>query len=131
MFGQFQGSSMTIGLSSFKPYTKEMWYWISNPGLLLVCITLLCDMYRKLLLHQLVSKLTPILMWTPAFSRATSRLPVLTLSLPDLTSNSPYCPPYSSYDVSPENLVLDQLTIAQLIFLFNLITSLFYFILIL
>ena len=70
-------------------------------------------------------------MWTPAFSRATSRLPVLTLSLPDLTSNSRYSPPYSSYDVSPENLVLDQLTIAQLIFLFNLITSLFYFILIL
>ena len=37
-------------------------------------------------------------------------------------SNSPYYLPYSPYSVSTENLVLDQLTIAQLIFLFILIT---------
>ena len=29
----------------------------------------------------------------------------------DLISNSPYCLPYNSYDVSSENLVLDQLII--------------------
>ena len=29
----------------------------------------------------------------------------------DLVSNSPYCLPYSSYEVSLENLVLDQLVI--------------------
>ena len=29
----------------------------------------------------------------------------------DLISNSPYCLPYSSYEVSLENLVLDQLVI--------------------
>ena len=29
----------------------------------------------------------------------------------DLTSNSPYCLPYNSYDVNLENLVLDQLII--------------------
>ena len=33
------------------------------------------------------------------------------LNSQDLTSNSPYCLPYSSYDVSLENLVLDQLII--------------------
>ena len=48
----------------------------------------------------------------------------LTLSLLYLISNSPYCLPYSPYSVSPENLVLDQLTIAQMIFLSILITCL-------
>ena len=34
--------------------------------------------------------------------------------------NSPYCQPYNSYDVSSENLVLDQLIIPQIdIFLLN------------
>ena len=33
------------------------------------------------------------------------------LNSQDLISNSPYCLPYSSYDVSLENLVLDQLLI--------------------
>ena len=44
------------------------------------------------------------------------------ISLVILISNSPYCLPYSSCDVSLENLVLDQLTIPQLIFFFILIT---------
>ena len=39
-------------------------------------------------------------------------------------SNSPYCLPYSFYDVSLENLVLDQFTIPLLIFFFILITCL-------
>ena len=39
-------------------------------------------------------------------------------------SNSPYCLPYSSCDVSLENLVLDQLMIPQLMFFFILITCL-------
>ena len=38
--------------------------------------------------------------------------------------NSSYCQPYNSYDVSSENLVLDQLIIPKLIFFFVLITSL-------
>ena len=61
-----------------------------------------------------------------AITKAETDLLSLTLSLPDLIlSNTPYCLPYSSYDVSTENLVLDQLTITQLIFLFFfiLITS--------
>ena len=40
-----------------------------------------------------------------------------------LFSNSPYCLPYSSYDVSLENLVLDRLVILSLIF--SLFSSLF------
>ena len=38
--------------------------------------------------------------------------------------NSPYCQPYNSYNVSSENLVLDQLIIPKLIFFFILITYL-------
>ena len=39
-----------------------------------------------------------------------------TLSLLDLTCNSPYCMPFNAYDVSSENLVLDQVIIHSLIF---------------
>ena len=42
----------------------------------------------------------------------------------DEICNSPYCQPYNSYDVSSENLVLDQLIIPKLIFFFILITYL-------
>ena len=38
--------------------------------------------------------------------------------------NSPYCQPYNSYNVSLENIVLDQLIIPKLIFFFTLITCL-------
>ena len=48
----------------------------------------------------------------------------LTLQLPDQICNSPYCQPYNSYNVSSENLVLDQLIIPKLIFFFILITYL-------
>ena len=34
--------------------------------------------------------------------------PLLTLSLPDRISNTPYCLPYNSRDVGSENLALDQ-----------------------
>ena len=37
---------------------------------------------------------------------------------------SPYCQPYNSFDVSSENLVLDQLIIPKLIFFLTLITYL-------
>ena len=43
---------------------------------------------------------------------------ILTLELPDQICNSLYCQPYSSYDVNPENLVLDQLIIPKLIYFF-------------
>ena len=49
---------------------------------------------------------------------------LLTLQLPDQICNSPYCQPYNSYNVSSENLVLDQLIIAKLIFFFIHITCL-------
>ena len=49
----------------------------------------------------------------------------------DLISNFPYCLPYNSYDVSLENLVLEQLIIPLLIFFFILITSLLDIVLIL
>ena len=49
----------------------------------------------------------------------------------DLIGNSPYCLPYNSYDVSLENLVLEQLIIPLLIFFFILITSLLDIVLIL
>ena len=48
----------------------------------------------------------------------------LTLQLPDQIYTSPYCQPYNSYNVSSENLVLDQLIITKLIFVFILITYL-------
>ena len=41
-----------------------------------------------------------------------------------LTSNSPYCQPNNSYNVSSENLVLDQPIIPKFIFFFILITCL-------
>ena len=44
--------------------------------------------------------------------------------LPHQTCNSPYCQPRNSYNVSSENLVLDQLIIPKLIFSFILITYL-------
>ena len=49
----------------------------------------------------------------------------------DFISNSPYCLPYSSYDVNLENLVLDQPIIPQLIVYFILITCLLDIVLIL
>ena len=48
----------------------------------------------------------------------------LTLKLPDQICHSPHCQPDNSYYVSSENLVLDQLIIPKLIFLFILITYL-------
>ena len=38
--------------------------------------------------------------------------------------DSPYCQPYSSYNVSSENLALDQLIIPKLVFFLILITYL-------
>ena len=48
----------------------------------------------------------------------------LTLQLPDQICNSPYCQTYNSYNVSSENLKLDQLIIPKFIFFFILITYL-------
>ena len=48
----------------------------------------------------------------------------LTLKLPDQICKSPPCQPYNFYNVSSENLVLDQLIILKLIFFFILITYL-------
>ena len=43
-----------------------------------------------------------------------------TLRSHDLMNNSPYCLPYNSYDVSSENLVLDELKIPPVdIFLYS------------
>ena len=49
---------------------------------------------------------------------------LLTLSLLDQICNFLYCQHYNSYDVSSENLVLDQLIIPKLIFFFILNTYL-------
>ena len=49
----------------------------------------------------------------------------------DLICDSPYCLPYSSFDFSLENLVLDQLIIPYLIFFFILIACLLDIVLIL
>ena len=48
----------------------------------------------------------------------------LTLQLLDQICSSPYHQPYNSYNVSSENLVLNQLIIPKLIFFFVLITYL-------
>ena len=48
----------------------------------------------------------------------------MSLTCKDKIGNSPYCQPYNSYDVSSENLVLDQLIIPKLIFFFIFITCL-------
>ena len=55
----------------------------------------------------------------------------LTLKLSDQICNSPYCQPYSSYSVSSENVVLDQLILPKLIFFSILITCLLDIVLIL
>ena len=52
------------------------------------------------------------------------QLSSFTLKLPDKICNSPYCQPYSPYNVSSVNLVLDQLLIPKLIFFFILTTYL-------
>ena len=49
----------------------------------------------------------------------------------DLISNSPFCLPYNSYDISQENLGLDQPMISWLIFFFILLTYLLDIVLIL
>ena len=46
------------------------------------------------------------------------------LNSQDLISNSPYCLLYNSYDVSLENLELDQPIIPKLIFFYILISCL-------
>ena len=48
----------------------------------------------------------------------------LTFELPDQICNSPCRQPYNSYNVSLENLVLDQVVIPKLILFFILITYL-------
>ena len=48
----------------------------------------------------------------------------LTLKLPNQICNSPHCQLYNSYNVSSENLILDQLIIPKLISLLILITYL-------
>ena len=48
----------------------------------------------------------------------------LTLKLPCQICNSPYSQPYNYYNISSENLVLDQLIIPKFIFFFILITCL-------
>ena len=48
----------------------------------------------------------------------------LILLLPDKICNSPYYQPYNSYNVSSENLVLDQQIIPKLIFFFIFISYL-------
>ena len=47
---------------------------------------------------------------------------ILTIELPDQIFTSPHCQPYNSYNVSSENLVLDQVIIPKLTFsLFSLL----------
>ena len=55
----------------------------SDPGLLWVCLSLICDWSRKNSRHHLNqsnTKVKPILIRSLTFSRASSRLPVFTLS---------------------------------------------------
>ena len=49
---------------------------------------------------------------------------LLILWLPDQICNSPCCQPYNSYNISSENLVLDQPIIPKLVVFFILITCL-------
>ena len=65
------------------------------------------------------------------FERSLSDLLWLTLYLPDQICNSLYRQPYNSYNVSSENLVLDQLIIPKLILFSILVTYLVEIILIL
>ena len=71
------------------------WVWV-----LLSSITASCD----------VTSLTPLSLINPLTLRS--------------DCNSPYCQPYNSCNVSPENLVLDQLIDPKLIFFFILFTYL-------
>ena len=57
--------------------------------------------------------------------------PKLMPSLPDVISNHPYCLSYSSFDVSLDNLVLDEIKFPKLIFFSFLSTCLLVIVLIL
>ena len=63
-------------------------------------------------------------LWPGGPMHTSTFLTPLTLYLPDQICHSPHCQPYNSYNVSSENLVLDQLIIPKLIFFFILITYL-------
>ena len=63
-------------------------------------------------------------LYNQLFTMSDSTTHSLPFYLPDQICNSPYCQPYNSYNASSENLVLDQLIIPKLIFLFILITYL-------
>ena len=73
------------------------------------------SLWCKVLRFKVVLKYSPFLQMYPS---------CLTFWLPDQICNSPYCQPYNSYNVSSENLVLDQLIIPKLIYLFILTTYL-------
>ena len=77
-------------------------YLIESPGDIIIVILIMTTIFT---LFNLVALCQPF-------------------NLQDLMSSSPYCLPYSSCNVSFENLVLDQPIIPQLIFFFILITCL-------
>ena len=81
--------------------------------------------------HLFARQMSPNTVLNPQTFRFYNQTLLLLLYLPDQIYNSPYCQPYSSYNVSWENLVLDPLIIPKLIFVFILITYLIDIVLIL
>ena len=77
-----------------------------------------------ILLKAQVTWLLLFWLWLPFLRYLTLWPSAKPFNLQDLMSSSPYCLPYSSFNVSFENLVLDQSIIPQLIFFFILITCL-------
>ena len=70
-----------------------------------------CSCVYCVLLKRAVSFILNVKSEKDSESHKCKRLPLQPFNSRDLISNSPYCLPYNSCDVSFENLVLDQLLI--------------------
>ena len=107
LLNEHQGLSSTV-MYSFNIYDKKKHLFLSS--------STDCKSYRNwIVVLEWPSnwKIMMQLLFLPLYQTETG----LTVSIPDHKSNSPSCLPYSSHDVSFENSVLNQITIAQSLFL--------------
>ena len=88
------------------------WQWRQQPKILALC---------KSIMSQITHFLSPqVNVWDSEWFAQFSSV-ILPFHFQGLISGSPYCLPNSSYNVSLENLVMDQLIIPLLTFVFFLI----------
>ena len=108
-----KGSLCAVLLYVKKNWVLTKWQWRQQPKILALC---------KSIMSQITHFLSPqVNAWDSEWFAQFSSV-ILPFHFQDLTSGSPYCLPNSSYNVSLENLVMDQLIIPLLTFFFFLIT---------